>query len=93
MAQEKKKLGVREQDSMKAKVDMILCRFLMRYHMLVVDGSCQVNVLPQGFPSTSSRRLAVEFAVPNLNKSLVKNNKIWGYATCGGERVFTISTW
>lgn len=34
-----------------------------------------VHILPQGFPSTSSRRLAVELAVPNLWRSFVKNNK------------------
>lgn len=33
------------------------------------------HVLPAGFPSTSSRRLAVEVAVPNLETSFVKNTK------------------
>lgn len=33
------------------------------------------HVLPAGFPSTSSRRLAVDVAVPNLETSFVKNTK------------------
>lgn len=33
------------------------------------------HVLPAGFPSTSSRRLAVEVAVPNLETSFVQNTK------------------
>ena len=34
-----------------------------------------MHFLPQGFPSTLSRRLAVELAVPNLERSSVKNTK------------------
>lgn len=34
-----------------------------------------MQLLPQGFPSTSSRRLAVELAVPKLRRSIVKKAK------------------
>lgn len=52
--------------------EALLCNIVAKAKN-VLHCVCDMHFLPQEFPSTSSRRLAVELAVPNLERSLVKN--------------------